>query len=190
MAKSDITQFDYRKVAQHDADMWRSYYNHQFFKLFTQALRLTRDQLGFNWFLTLKLSYHAAWAAADYRLNKGKENYPRTLKNLIKLYKIISKNCTEPFDFKKAAELELEWWDIHRYPDKYPKTLEQSLADAMAVIYSVKPSANLTDYAHRRAVAMMIPDHHGDDHATPIDWPKVNKLLLESWKSLRLAIQK
>jgi len=189
MAKSNLRQFDYKKVARLDADMWRSYYNHQFIKMFMQLLQIMRTQLHLNWFLTLRLAQHSGWAATTYRLRKGRENYPPVLRNLVKFYKIISDNCTEPFDFRKAAELELEWWDIHRYPSRYKKSLEQSLADAQAAVYNTSP-AEFKDYAHNRAIAMLLPNHEGDKQDNPPDWDEINELLLKSWQSLHNAVQK
>jgi hypothetical protein len=189
MAKPNLRQFDYQRVAQLDTAMWRSYYNHQFLKMFVQLLQTMRTQLHLNWFRTFRLAYYSGLAATDYRLKKGKENYPRVQKNLIKFYKVISNNCSQPFDYKKAAKLELEWWDIHRYPKKYKKSLEQSLADAQAVIYHTE-SAGLKTYAHNRAVAMMLPNHEGDRQDNPPDWKKVNDLLDKSWQSLYAAVNK
>jgi hypothetical protein len=189
MAKSNLRQFDYKKVARLDADMWRSYYNHQFIKMFIQLVRVMRTQLHLNWFLTLRLARYSGWAAADYRLKKGRENYPRVLRNLVKFYKIISDNCTEPFDYQHVAELELEWWDIHRYPNKYKKSLEQSLADAQAAIYGTD-SVKFKAYAHSRAVAMLLPKHEGDKQDNPPDWLKINDLTLKSWHALYTAVQK
>ena len=189
MSRSNLKQFDYRKVAKADTNMWRAYYNHRFLKMFFHLLKLMRSQLGLNWFITLRLAYYSGLAAMNYRLKKGRENYSGVLKNLTKFYRLLSKHSMEPFDYKKAAELELEWWNIHRYPSKYKKTLQQSLAEGMAVVYKVKPES-LSEYAHHRAVAMMIPNHEGDKQVTPPDWAKVETLLLKSWQSLHEAVQK
>ena len=188
MVESDLRQFDYKKVAKLDAAMWRAYYNHQFVKLFFQLLQVMRTQLHLNWYLTAKLAYFSGRAAKDYRLKKGNEDYKMTLASLIKYYNLLSKHSTKPFDYKKAARLELEWWDIHRYPKKYKKTLEKSLAEAAAAIYGVKP-ITLTEYARFRAEAMMIPDHEGDNQKIKPDWQKVESLLTKSWRSLHQSVQ-
>lgn len=190
MAKSDLRQFDYQEVAKLDNGMWRSYYNlnHDFFGLFLRALKLVKNQLRFSWYVTIRLAYYAGRAAVDYRLKKGKENYPRTLRSLIKFFKTISTNCIKPFDYKRAAELELEWWDIHRYPDKYKKTLEQSLAENMAVIYGVDAS-RLKGYGHNRASALLLLNQKGVKHKSLPYKKKIAELLEESWRSLYSAVQ-
>jgi hypothetical protein len=190
MSKTDLTQFDYKKVAKLDANAWRSYYNHRFFKMFIQLLRGMKAQIRLNWYLTLKLAFYSGRAATTYRRTKDHENYEKVLKDLTKYYQVLSSHCTLPFDYKEAAKLELEWWDIHRYPEKYKKSLEISLAEAAAVVYGVNPK-NLKDYAHYRAVAMMIPNHTGDKGKTDSDkdYKEIESLLAKSWQSLYNTVQ-
>lgn len=188
MGKSDLRQFDYQKVAKLDTAMWRAYYNHQFIKLFLLLMQIMRTQLHLNWFTTTRLAYHSSRAAINYRRKKGHEDYPQVLRNLTKYYKILSRNSKAAFNYKEAARLELEWWDIHRYPKKYKKSLETSLAESAAVIYGVKP-VSLADYAKWRAEAMMIPNHEGDSQKIKPDWKKIERLLISSWRSLHISVQ-
>jgi hypothetical protein len=188
MAKADLRQFDYKKTGRLDSEMWRAYYNHQFIKLFRQLLKLIRSQLGLNWLVTLRLAYYSAWAAADYRINRKSVNKKRVLNNLCKYYKLISKHSVEQFDYKKAAELELKWWDVHRASYENSQELENSLAEAAAVIYNVQPTT-LKDYAHYRAEAMLLPRHQGDSDKNIINWPKIEELTIKSWQSLHTAVQ-
>lgn len=187
MKQANLRQFDYQKVGKLDADMWRAYYNHQFLKLFWLLLKIIKDQLGLNWFVTARLAYHSAWAAADYRIHRGKVNSKRVLKNITKYYELISRNATEPFDYKKAGKLELAWWDIHRASYTNNKALEQSLADTFSVIYDVPPD-KLEECAHYRAEAMMLPRHQGDSQENQTDWQHIETLTIKSWKALYIAI--
>lgn len=189
MRKTDLRQFDYVKVAQLDADMWRSYYNHQFLKLFVQLLRLLKTQLGLSWLVTIRLAYHSAWAAAYYRINKHKGvDNEKVLRSLGKFYAVIAARSRVPFVAADAARLELAWWDIHRNSRINNKALETALAKGAAVIYGVSP-ATLTEYAHYRAESMILPQHEGDSRAIPTDWARVNKLLLNAWRSLYESVQ-
>lgn len=187
--KTDIAQFDPTNVAKIDAAMWRSYYNHQFYKLFWQLLTLIKAQLGLSWLVTIRLAYYSAWAAADYRIRKHTGvNHSRVLANLTKFYELISRHSVKRFDYKRAAELELAWWDVHRSSTTNNKVLEQSLANNMAAIYNVAPE-KLADYAHYRAEAMILPRHEGDDQPVATDWDNVESLLIKAWASLYSAIQ-
>ena len=158
MTKADLRYFDYQRVGELDADMWRAYYNHQFFSLFRLLFLLIKEQLGQNWFITLRLVYYSAWAAADYRINRKHVNSRRVLKNITKFYQLVSSHATTPFDYRKTAELELGWWDIHRNSKDGNHELERSLAAAVAVMYDRSP-AIFKDYARYRAEAMMLPRH-------------------------------
>lgn len=189
MAKSDLTKFNYEKMARLDSDMWRAYYNHQFFKLFLLLVQLMKTQFRFNWLITLRLAYYSGVAAAYYRIkkHKGVKN-DLVLKKLVQFYELISKNATESFDYEEAAKFELAWWDIHRRSYKNNTELEQSLADGMAAIYNI-PASKLKEYAHYRAEAMILPRHEGDSQPTPTDWDEVNSMLVKAWGSLHAAVQ-
>lgn len=187
MGKRHLYDFNYKKVARYDTIMWQSYYNRHFFRLFWQLLQLVRSQLGFNWPLTIRLAYYAGWAAADFRINRKRGiNKARVLQSLDSFYKIISSH-SHPFDYKKAAQLELEWWQVHRDSTKNNPALEQSLARAAAVVYRVQPD-ELKDYAHYRAEAMILPHHEADSPGNKVDWPEVHRLLLKSWQALFDAV--
>jgi hypothetical protein len=189
MSKADLRQFDYLKNGRADAKMWRAYYNHHFFMLFRQLLKLLRSQLGLSWFITLRLAYYSAWAAADYRINRKDLKRARVLKNITKYYELISQNAAEQFDYKKAAEFELRWWDVHRSSSENNAELEKSLAEATAILYKVSPDS-LKDYAHYRAEAMILPRHKGDGPDNIIDWPKIEEMTTKSWQSLHKAVQR
>ncbi|MGC1177008.1 MAG: hypothetical protein WA843_02960 [Candidatus Saccharimonadales bacterium] len=187
MSKADLRQFDYEKVATHDTNMWRAYYNQNYIKLFGELVLLTKEQMGLPWLSTLRAGYYSARAAADFQITKGREDYARILRNVTKFYCLVSDNCSEPFDFDRAAELEVEWWDIHRYPNKYERTLEQSLADNMAVLYQTDAS-NLEEYAHYRAAAMLLPKRYDKQEAL-VERQTIYGLLVRSWQSLHHNVQ-
>jgi hypothetical protein len=189
MAKANLRQFDYKKVARLDTAMWQSYAHsdRDFLRLFLQAFTLIKYQLGFSWYATAKLAYYSGWAAAAYRLRQGKENYPRAQKNLFKLFETVSDNCVEPFDFKKAAELELEWWDIQRYPEIHQKTLAQSLNENMAAVYNVSVGS-IKGYGQNRALALSLISNGKDARVASPDSEKIFMLISKAWQSLHQAV--
>jgi hypothetical protein len=188
MAKVDLHKADYLKAAEIETEMWRSYYNHQFLRLAWQLLIFMRNVFQCGWILAIRLAWHGGMAAMIYRRHKGHENYLRVLKSLVKFYKIGSDHALAPFDYHKAAQLELEWWDIHRYPKKYDKSLEQSIAKAAGVVYACKPEV-LKKYAVYRAEAAEMLTHEGDQHAVKNDWPQIENILQQTWYSFNQAVQ-
>lgn len=162
--------------------MWQAYYRHQFIKIFFLLLRLTHEFFGLRYWLAIKASYYVASAIADFRIHKGNENLHRVRGKLEKFFKTISQNSLEKFDYKKAAELELNWWMIDRYPKNYEVTREEALANAIAKVYKVTP-ARLREYADYRGEAMVVQDK-AEQSKQETDWQKIEYLLRKSFNSL------
>jgi hypothetical protein len=116
--KVDMREADFNKCAEVETKMWRDYYNHHFIRLAFYLLVSAKLAFKGSWFVSLRLAWYSGKAATIYRLKKGHEDYSKVLKNLEKFYKIASDHVVQPFDYHEAARLELEWWDIHRYPEK------------------------------------------------------------------------
>ncbi len=187
MKKRSLKDFDPDVIAVLDLKMWRAYYAHQFLKLFILLLRLNHQFFRFSHISTLRAAYHSVLATTDFRLNKGKENQERIIKRLTKFFKIVSKGSVEKFDYKKAAELELNWWLVDRYPSRYTMTREEALALAMGHVYSVEPS-RLSEFAMYGAQAMVLRDE-ARSQGKEIDWDRMEVLLKQSFRSLHKNIQ-
>jgi hypothetical protein len=169
--KSSLKQFDPNKVASIETRMWQAYYRHHFFILFTLLIKLMKESFGLNYLSCLEAAYYAASAAIDFRMNRGKENENRIRRKLTEFYRTISKRSLEGFDYKKAAELELNWWLIDRYPQKFVMTRQEAIKIAMAEIYNIEP-AKLNEYADYRAQAMVLQDE-AESLNKEADWDKV-----------------
>ncbi len=73
-------------------------------------------------------------------------------------YSAISAISNNPFDVNRAAELELEWWIVHREREKHsPEELPKLLAETSAVMYHM-PYEPLLEHGKLRAAAMRIRD--------------------------------
>lgn len=190
MRKTSLRDFDYKEVAHHEAAMWRAYYQHSFLKLFIQLSRITRSQLRLNWFVTLRLAYHSAFAAMYYRVGKGDKKTVVPLKHLTTWYRIISKHSTRPFDYKKAAQADIDWWDLPRYPGKSSQKLQDGLASSAGFMYNTDPK-KLRAYAQHRTEAMYVPTHEneGDSRKTQAAYQEIETLLEKAWSSLHKAVQ-
>jgi hypothetical protein len=186
MSKTNLKAFDYEKVAKLDTAMWQSYRSSdsKFLLLFPQAFILIKYQLRFSWLATFKLAYYAGRAAFAYRLRKSNENYTLAEKNLVKLFQTVSINCMTPFDFKKAAKLELEWWDIERYPEQHTKTLSQTMNENMATVYGVSPST-IEGYGLNRARAIRLLERR---ELTKTNVKMASSLLTEAWQALHKGL--
>src|SRR5262249_55666276 len=111
---SDLRRFDPEEVAQLDTEMWRSYYDKERVKIFSQLTLLLRHQYRMPFARSYVVGFHAAKAAFVFKDGKNRADYERALPDLIAYYQAIRKISQTPFDVDRAAVLELEWWIVHR----------------------------------------------------------------------------
>jgi len=187
--KLSIKNFNSDVVASFETKMRQAYFNYNFFSLFILLIKLAKSQFpGVSYFQSLRAAYHLAFAAALFRTEKGKENKELILKKMTSFFKVIHNNSLEDFDYKKAARLELNWWLVDRYPDRYDMTREEAMALAMSQIYNISPD-KLKDYARYRAEAELINDR-AEAQNNEVDWQEVESALKKSYSSLYNAVNK
>lgn len=184
MRLRNFKNFDATKVASIETKMWEAYYHHNFLSLFILLLRLAHEQFKISYLHALKISYPSAIAAIHFRKNRGHEDKAFIANKLTQFYKSINDIVFNKFDYKKAGELEMEWWFVDRYGS--PQDRRVALANSMASIYNIE-SSMLVEYADNRASAMELQDE-AEKNKKEADWNEVNELLDISFKSLHRAI--
>lgn len=186
MQKKSIRNFDPDIVAKFETEMWQAYYHHNFLKLLLLLRRLMHSFIGFGFTRSLQASYYAVMASALFRLNRGKENESKILKNLVKFYRLVKNESGENFDISAVSQAELEWWLVDRYPNQYAITRREAIAKAAGLIYDIDP-AKLSTYSDSRANAMEIQDR-AEQTKQEVDWKEIEAHLRKAYKYLRGAI--
>ena len=117
------------------------------------------------------------------------EMRPSAKGNYLSLTCTIRAVSREPFDIFRAANLELEWWIVHRERrSAAPGQLELSLAELQAELYGQAPE-DFAEHAQLRAEAMTIRDDQAEAGGVSAeDWRKIEQLLRDSWRSLHRAV--
>ena len=182
----DIREFDPDEVARLETAMWRSYYDRRRLPLFGQLVALLQGQFHLQPLRAVTLAGLAARAAAVFQVGSSHADYRRALPYLERYYAGIRAVSEVPFDPWRAAELELEWWIVHREADDHPPgDLEAALADLAAELYQV-PAERCWAHAARRAEAMTIRDRTSrrEVGVTGDDWDRIEAVLWVSWKAL------
>lgn len=182
----DIREFDPDEVARLETAMWRSYYDRRRLPLFGQLVALLQGQFHLQPLRAVTLAGLAARAAAVFQVGSSHADYRRALPYLERYYAGIRAVSEVPFDPRRAAELELDWWIVHREADDHPPgDLEAALADLAAELYQV-PAERCWAHAARRAEAMTIRDRTSrrEVGVTGDDWDRIEAVLWVSWKAL------
>src|SRR4029453_15181172 len=121
--------FDPDDVARLETAMWRSYYDRRRMPLFGQLVALLPGQFHLQPLRAVALAGLAARAAAVFQVGESHDDYRRALPYLERYYHGIRAVSEVPFDPRRAAWLELEWWIVHREGDDHPpRDLEAALA--------------------------------------------------------------
>jgi hypothetical protein len=188
--KTDIRQFDPDVVAKLDTEMWRSYYDRKPLPLYFQLSDLLRRQFHFPWLRSHLVAYHAAKAAFVFKDGHGRAEYRRALPDLVRYFQAIEDISTTSFDVRRASELELEWWIVHRQRIQHQRgDLDLALAEAAGALYRV-PAASLMEYGRERTAAMDIRDTRAvSGGMRESDWKEIERHLQVSWRSLWKSVQ-
>jgi len=184
-----LRDFNPSEVARLDTTMWRSYYAKQHLPLYFQLTELLRKEYHLPWLRSQWVAYQAAKAAFVFKEGRSRNDYEKALPHLRDFYSAISAISDDPFDMNRAAELELEWWIVHREREKHsPEDLPRLLAQTAAVMYHM-PYEPLLEHGKLRAAAMQIRDSQAAaGRVTEQDWSAIGSLLDRSWRSLWQAV--
>jgi hypothetical protein len=187
--RTRLRDFDPQQVARIETQMWRSYYDKERLALFTQLAGLMRTQYRMPLVRSNEAAYQAAKAAFVFKGGKERADYEKALPNLINFYRDIRAQSDTPFEVERAAQLELEWWIIHRQRAQHQDgDLARSLAELQAEIFRL-PVERFNEHARLRAEAMTIRDDKAEaGGVSEADWQHIDELLQGSWLSLWKAV--
>ena len=173
--ETSLRKFDGHEVGRLETEMWRNYYDHRQLALFSNLAYTHRLQFGQSWTRAYVTAYYAARAAFKFQQGHTRADYRKALPPLQTYYESV---LPAGSNIKRVAELELEWWILHR--ERAGEPLDRALADLQAEIYQL-PAASVAGHARLRAEAMRLCDAGGD-------WGKIGELLDASWTALSVAV--
>jgi hypothetical protein len=156
-----MRSFDPRLLGERECATWVAYYRRDWVAFLRAALAVTRHAFGLSW----PAAVYGAWLVL--RANQLWAAYPDNdpdgaRRPMERFYRLVAERHGEGFDTVRAAELEVEWWRLHRAgqhgdgePDDGP--LVDALAALYAHVYGVAP-ADVRLAARERAQAMRYSD--------------------------------
>jgi hypothetical protein len=171
-APTRLRSFDPERVADLEYQVWVGYYRRQWHRVLIASVGLVRVGFGMNWYRTL----YGAWLVL--RANQLWAPYPdndpkRAQACMRRFYALVTLAYGDPANPAKAAELEVDWWRVHRdgqhrhqhqhgahaIDDEAPA--EEELVESLTRLYSYlysEPEAALRPAAVHRARAMDLSD--------------------------------
>jgi hypothetical protein len=194
-----LRSFDPVRLADLEYRAWVGYYLRRWSRVLVASVGLVRAGFGMGWFRSL----HGAWLVL--RANQLWAPYPdndpeRARACMRRFYTLVRRAYGEPADPARAAELEVDWWRVHREgqhsdtshasDDAAPtEELVGSLTRLYCHLYG-EPEAALRPAAVHRARAMDLSDQWIREGCRPDSGllPLEHAALVRSYAALLAAV--
>jgi hypothetical protein len=153
-----MRNFDPRKVAYYEKENYVAYYQKDWLTLLRVSVGLVKESFA----LSLWQAIHGAYlvARAEIAFAPFPENdVPMAEAYMRRFYQMIKAAHHEDFNIERAAQLEVNWWIVHR--ELFGNAENQELVDALANLYMEAygvDSPKLKEAAQQRAMGMLYSD--------------------------------
>jgi hypothetical protein len=170
--------------------MWRAYYRRQPMRLFGLLVLANREQAHVSWPRAVLAAVWLARGAAGFGRSTG--DYDRFLPDIERGYRTLGLPAT--VDVVEVARRELRWWVVRR---EIGLSSGEAAGVAIAALYTAVyglTEASVTEAGRLRGLAAEVRDRGAtadlDGPAGPgrAYWPEVGRLLRDSYRSLRAAL--
>lgn len=182
--------FDPDELARLETRMWKAYYRRQPARLFVDLVRAVKVQARVSWPRALWASLLLTKAAAGFARATG--DYERFAPDIKRGY--LAFGLPDHVDVDAVARHELRWWVVRREIGlESGEAAGEAITDLYAALYDV-PRERVAEAGRLRGLAAEIRDRGA--HADPDGptgpgrayWPEVARLLRDSYRSLRAAL--
>jgi hypothetical protein len=182
--------FDADRLARLETRMWMAYYRRQPARLFGLLIFALREQAGASWPRALVASLFLTRAAAGFARATG--DYDRFAPDIARGYRLLG--LPRNIDAIEVARRELRWWVVRR---EIGVAAGIAAGEAITRLYSAfydVPEDRVAEAGRLRGVAAEVRDRGAlADPGGPTAegrayWPEVDRLLRDSYRSLRTAL--
>jgi hypothetical protein len=182
--------FDPDRLADLETAMWKAYYRRQPARLFGSLVKAIREQARVSWPRTLAASLFWTKAAAQFAGSTG--DYDRFAPDIARGYRLLG--LPPSVDADEVARRELRWWVVRR---EIGVAAGAAAGDAITRLYAAiygLPASVVAEAGRLRGEAAEVRDRGAtDDPDGPRGrgaayWPTVARLLRESYRSLKAAV--
>ena len=188
--ENPIRRLDPRKLAYYEKENYVAYYEKNWLRLLRMSVGMVKEAFGLSWLQAIYGAYLVA--RAEMAFAPFPENdVPRAIAYVRRFYQFIKNVHREDFDIEQAAQLEVNWWGIHR--ELFGNEKNQELVDALTSLYEEVYGVELEKFkeaAYQRALGMLYSDlwvNQGKPANSPF-LVKEEEALYQGYKALKEAI--
>jgi hypothetical protein len=185
-----IRNFDPRALARYEKENYVAYYQKDWLKLLRVSVGLVQQSFGLNWLQAAYAAYLVARAEIAFAPFPDND-IPKAEAFMQRFYRFIQRVHREDFDVVRAAQLEVNWWIVHRklFGTDQNRELVEAVRDLYAAAYGVE-SPRLERAAALRVQGMLYSDLWVNA-GKPVDSPLLNQeeeALYQGYAALKQAI--
>jgi hypothetical protein len=189
-----LRSFDPVRIADLEYRVWVGYYRRRWPQVLWASIGLVRQGFGMDWYRSM----HGAWLVlrANQLWAPYPDNHPKRAQACMRrFYALVRLTYGEPFNPAKAAELEVDWWRVHREiqhaPGAAPDDLIESLTRLYCYLYG-EPEAAIRPAAVHRAHAMELSDQWVEQGCPPDSplLPLEHAALVRAYAALLAAVHR
>jgi hypothetical protein len=191
---SAMRNFDPRAVGALECRAWETYYRRKWAACLVAFVGLVRAAFRMNWPRTL----YGSWLVlrANMKWAPFPDNDPQACRALMRrFYALLRASEGASFDPARAAEVEVDWWRVHREHQHDSGSTNEPLVRALVDLYAYTYGAErdeLRRAAELRAEAMDVSDRWvaaGSDPENPL-LAQERALLIRSYAALLAAVHR
>ncbi len=182
--------FDPDELARLETRMWKAYYRRQPLRLLVLLVRALRAQAQVSWLRALRASLLLTRAAAGFARASGE--YERFAPDIGRGYRMLG--LPDHVDVEAVARHELRWWVVRREIGLAAgEAAGDAITDLYAALYDL-PRERVAEAGRLRGLAAEVRDRGANDDpegpraAGSAYWPEVARLMRDSYRSLRTAL--
>ena len=189
-----LRSFDPVRLADLEYRAWTGYYLRKWPQVLRASVGLVRVGFGMDWYRTL----HGAWLVlrANQLWAPYPDNHPKRARACMRrFYALVRLTYGEPVNPARAAELELDWWRIHREAQHAAGSGGDDLVESLTHLYSYlygEPEEELRPAAVHRARAMDLSDQWVEQGCLPDSplLPLEHAALVRAYAALLAAVHR
>ncbi len=182
--------FEPDRLARLELGMWKAYYRRQPARLFGLLVQGLHEQADASWPRAVLAALSLTKAAVGFSRANG--DYGRFAPDIARGYRLLG--LPSEVDLDEVARWELRWWVVRR---EVGLAAGEAAGDAIARLYAAfyrMPLDAMAEAGRLRGLAAEVRDRgaaedpDGPTGAGHRYWPEVARLLDESYRSLRTAL--
>lgn len=182
--------FNPERVAYFEAEGWRAYYDHKWFKMLRLIVALCQEEFHIPFPMSLLAAYYTtcasiAWVPLDHDVRKVQ-------RYLEKFYGVARRYSGLRFNVKYVAALELEYFDVHRRLSSVEgekSEFVETLVELHSALFGLPPE-QVRESAELRVLAADSVDRITSRTSSDVegDWTKLEDYLQRCYASIERAL--